>query len=66
MDPLQGFLVKSPDSGWPRYGPVVPLLVAVLLTEEEGPLYVQGFPELPAQGTLLYVLACPSSASPFY
>ena len=66
MDLLQDFLVKSPDSGWPCYGSVALLLVAVLLTEEEVPLCVQGFPELPAQGTPLYVLVYPGSVSPFY
>ena len=65
-DLLPDFLVKSPDSGWPRYGPVALLLVAVLLTEEEVPLCMQGFPELPAQGTPLDVLAYPGSVSPFY
>ena len=65
-DPLQDFLVKSPDSGWPRYGSVALLLVAVLLTEEEVALRVQGFLESPAQGTPLDVLAYPGSVSPFY
>ena len=65
-DLLQDFLVKSPDSGWPRYGPVALLLVAVLLTEEEVPLRVQGFLEPLAQRTPLDVLAYPVSGSPFY
>ena len=65
-DHLQGFLVKSPDSGWPHYRPVALLLVAVLLTEEEVPLRVQGFLEPPAQGTPLDVLTYPGSVSPFY
>ena len=65
-DLLQDFLVKSPDSGWPRYGPVALLLVAVLLTEEEVPLHVQGFLEPLAQRTPLDVLTYPGSGSPFY
>ena len=65
-DLRQDFLVKSPDSGWPRYGSVALLLVAVLLTEEEVPLHVQDFLESPARGTPLDVLVYPGSMSPFY